>query len=294
MLMVLLSVPVSVAFALPQIIPQECLQDGDACQLYHLIELINNVVRFFIAFGVLFAVVMIAINGFKLALSRGNASAMEQAKSKLLNILIGFAVILLAYLIISTIMSVLTGKSLGEWSAEFKRVDQKPLRSSSNTNNNTTVVNAAPTPSGLLSASAVSGNTSTEIDGRAVLANAGISVNKNCNGGSTGTCLQGMNQSTIAAVVALNKDCGGCVSAVTGGTETGVGHECSGQYSHCNGYKVDLRTNVELSTYIYANYDPCGSRGGYCDSLGNEYVREDPLSDNDHWDVTVKYISSSS
>lgn len=124
------------ALALPQIIPAACLADGDRCELCHITGLINNLMEFLIAFGVLFGVVMIAVAGFRLVLSGGNESAKEQAKTRIMNIVWGFIIILTAYLIVSTLLSVLSGKSLREWGNMLECVEQNPLRSSSTSGGN--------------------------------------------------------------------------------------------------------------------------------------------------------------
>ncbi len=85
------------------------------CNLGHLIQLGNNIITFLIQFAALVAVVLLAIGGFKLVLSRGNAGAMEEAKSRIWNVFIGFLIILLAYLVVETILSVLTGGGFETW-----------------------------------------------------------------------------------------------------------------------------------------------------------------------------------
>lgn len=131
------------ALALPQIIPQACLDDGDKCELCHLTGLISNIMEFLIAFGVLFGVVMVAVAGFQLVLSGGNESAKEQAKTRIMNIVWGFLIILIAYLAVSTVLSVLSGKSLSEWGETLECVPQNPLRSSTAGSNQTAGTNSS-------------------------------------------------------------------------------------------------------------------------------------------------------
>jgi hypothetical protein len=76
----------------------------------------------------------------------------------------------------------------------------------------------------------------------------------------------------------------GAEIVVTGGTESTGGH-VSGNYSHRNGYKVDLRLNPTLDNYIETRFAKAGTVGGYPaykSSSGNLYVKE-----GNHWDVTV-------
>lgn len=84
---------------------------GTTCSACDLVSLANNVVDWLIAFlAVLFAVIMV-VAGFRLVTSGGNQSAMENAKSSLTNGLIGFLIVLGAWLAIDTLMRALVGDS---------------------------------------------------------------------------------------------------------------------------------------------------------------------------------------
>ncbi len=244
------------------------------CGLSDLIGMTNGIVAYLLYIGVFIGVVMISYAGFTLVVSQGNENAMEKAKSRVWNVAVGFIIILLAYLIVSTILTVLTGKGFEKWG----------IQSGGNTLQNTARSPGASLTPTIGTPTQVS---STDQANRSKLGQAGIRINKDCGAGGTGTCLAGMKQATINRVLALNTECSGCVTAVTGGTETAGGHNCSGTYSHCGGYKIDLRPNAELTSYISSTYSSCGSRGGFCDSFGNEYVRENKGTTGDHWDVSV-------
>ena len=88
---------------------------GDACQLCSVIQLGQNVINFLMVLGVAVGVLMISIGGIQLVLSQGNESAKEKAKSRVWNVVIGFVIILTAYLIVNTVLTALTGKSLQGW-----------------------------------------------------------------------------------------------------------------------------------------------------------------------------------
>jgi hypothetical protein len=254
---------------------------GPDCQLCHLIQLMNNFINLLIALGVLWAVVMISFAGFKLVTSAGSSEAKQQAKSSILNVLIGFVIMLLAYLMVDTFMGALTGKGLSVRGIQCMPPPPTATPASPATNPNAP---QSPQTGGETGSGAVPGvGTYTDDTARSTFSDAGIGVNKTCNGGQTGTCLGGMRTETVNTIVSLNQSCSGCVKTVTGGTETGAGHTCNaGAQSHCSGYKVDLRPNPQLDSYITNNYRSCGTRGGYCDSNGAMYVNE-----GDHWDVLV-------
>ena len=86
--------------------------EGDQCRLCDLVTLGNNVITFLTVIGVSVGVLMISIGGFQLVLSQGNESAKEKAKSRIWNVVIGFVIVLTAYLMVNTVVFALTGKSI--------------------------------------------------------------------------------------------------------------------------------------------------------------------------------------
>ena len=111
-------IAVSYFFALPVyaagLVP--CGGNGEhECRLNDLIGMANGIVAYLLYIGVFIGVVMISYAGFTLVVSQGNENAMEKAKSRVWNVVIGFVIILLAYLIIDTILYVLTGAGLSKW-----------------------------------------------------------------------------------------------------------------------------------------------------------------------------------
>lgn len=71
------------------------------------VQLINNVISFLVTFASIAAVLLIIYGGFQLVVSAGNVSAKQAAKSILVNTLIGYVIILAAFLIVNTILGVL-------------------------------------------------------------------------------------------------------------------------------------------------------------------------------------------
>jgi len=77
---------------------------GTTCSACNLIYLANAIIKWLIGFlCVLFAVLM-AIAGWGLVVSGGNQSALEAAKEKFTNAIIGFLIVLSAWLVVDTIM----------------------------------------------------------------------------------------------------------------------------------------------------------------------------------------------
>jgi hypothetical protein len=96
-------------FAIPDptfaagLVPEVC-EDGSACSACHLIELANNVIKWLIGVLTIIFAVVVVVAGFKLVTSGGNTSARDSAKEMVTNALIGFILVLAAWLIIDTIM----------------------------------------------------------------------------------------------------------------------------------------------------------------------------------------------
>lgn len=95
------------------------------------------------------------------------------------------------------------------------------------------------------------------------------------------TSVDSIRQETVDGLIAF-RDAVGVDLVMTGGTE--VGHE-AGQYSHWNGYKVDISLNPTVNQYIENNFTHVGQRSDgaelYRDANGNEFARE-----GNHWDIT--------
>ncbi|MBP6881156.1 MAG: hypothetical protein KBC35_00845 [Candidatus Pacebacteria bacterium] len=95
---------------------------GIACTECHFVQMGNTILKWLI--GVLFAVfaVVAAMGGFGLVTSGGNQQALEDAKEKLKNALIGLIIVLAAWLLVDTVMRGLLSsgtddiKGYGPWS----------------------------------------------------------------------------------------------------------------------------------------------------------------------------------
>jgi hypothetical protein len=128
--------------------------------------------------------------------------------------------------------------------------------------------------------STVFAQTLSDASARRRLGNVGISVNAS----EPQTSLEGIREATLLEIVWL-KSASTATIIITGGTE-GTGGHTDGQYSHANGYKVDLRLNSALDSYIEKNFSRDGSVGGYPaykSPNGAKYVKE-----GNHWDVLVR------
>ncbi len=90
----------------------------EACQTCHAAQLVNNVIEWLLAFLGVIAVIAIVYAGTRLVISGGNRHAMEEAKSMMSHIIIGYMIILAAWLLVDTGMKMLLtdGQTkLGMW-----------------------------------------------------------------------------------------------------------------------------------------------------------------------------------
>lgn len=79
-------------------------EDGTQCNACDLIKMANTIIKWLIGVLILVFALIMAVAGFKLVTSAGNTSALEDAKSMFMNAIIGFLLVLAAWLIIDTIM----------------------------------------------------------------------------------------------------------------------------------------------------------------------------------------------
>jgi hypothetical protein len=250
---------------------------GPDCTACSVMQLGQNILTWFIRVMALVIAVVFAVGGFKMVMAGGDTGKVSEARGMMTNAVIGFVILLAAWLIVDTVMKTFInpnvmgeGKTYGPW-YKIQCVAQ-PAPTTTGTTTGGTVV-TTPTPS--------SGQV-TDAQARQLLADAGITVNKTA---AQGTSLEGINAATIQDAIDLKKDCA-CTIIITGGTESTGGH-AGGTQSHTSGYKYDMGLNNALNSYITTNFTDIGVRSDgarmYKASDGTIYARE-----SNHWDVLVK------
>ncbi len=110
----------SLAFVLPAVTQAAGLVPCDGvvvrCQACKFIELINNLVRWLIVFLTLLCGLLAAIAGLKIVMSGGDSHARSDAKEMFTNVLVGFLILLSAWLIVDTVMkSFVDTSEFGPW-----------------------------------------------------------------------------------------------------------------------------------------------------------------------------------
>jgi len=95
--------------------------EGRECSACDLADLANNVIKWLIGIMFLLFAVLTVVAGFGLVTSNGNTGALQDAKKKLTNGIIGIVIVLAAWLLVDTMMRALIGnngeiRGYGPWS----------------------------------------------------------------------------------------------------------------------------------------------------------------------------------
>ncbi len=98
--------------------------DGPDCNLGKLAEGAGNLLKFLIGITVVGSVLVFAWAGFKYMSNLGDAAKVKQAHGIFKNVAIGLVVVLSAWLIVSTLLKLLTGSNLNERQRNFINLEQ--------------------------------------------------------------------------------------------------------------------------------------------------------------------------
>lgn len=254
--------------------------EGAGCSACNLVDMINIIIKWLLGFVfVIFAVLMTSA-GFGLVTSGGNQSALDEAKSKFQNAIVGIIIIMAAWLIVDTVMKgLLSGgagviSGWGPWSEVQCQVQRAPDPWSRRGND-------IPVPGEVTPPSTTSGSLAHSAAVAQLGSGFTVTSSGSCSDKTQTKCtsLDGIKENTIQRVKELQVAIG-VPLVVTGGTEAG---HAAGPYSHANGYKIDLQVQPALNSYISNNFTSIGSNK-WKDSKGNVYMRHGPP---DHWDLLL-------
>lgn len=126
---------------------------GTDCSFCNLVDMANEIISWLI--GVLFVVfaVIMVVAGFQLVTSGGNQTALDGAKSKLTNAIIGIIIVLAAWLIVDTLMKALVSGGelekmggLGPWNEIECTKQVKPISRDISSDPDSSAVTNTPTP----------------------------------------------------------------------------------------------------------------------------------------------------
>ncbi len=93
--------------------------DGPDCDLSSLATGLGRIMKFLIAIVVTGSVLVFAWVGIKYMMNQGDANKVRSAHEIFKHVAIGLALVLAAWLIVSTLLSLLTGKNLDDYRDEY-------------------------------------------------------------------------------------------------------------------------------------------------------------------------------
>lgn len=84
------------------------------CNVCDLVLMVNNIITWMFGILALLAVMGLMVAGFRLVVSGGDVGAWTSAKQMFTNIIVGFVIVLAAWLIVDTIMKALLDPNLAD------------------------------------------------------------------------------------------------------------------------------------------------------------------------------------
>jgi len=206
--------------------------DGPECQACHFVQLGQNLLVWFIKIMASVIAVVVAIAGLKMVTAGGDVGKVSEAKGMMTNALIGFVILLSAWLIIDTVMKLVAnpnasagGVKLGMWHT-IECVAQPARTTTPTTTTTPGTVTTAPSTGGLSHTEAI-----------AQLGGINVVSSGNCTDRTNRSCtsLEGFQPAALEKVKSVVSDCSGCNLQITAGTEVGHTNPC-----HVNGTCVDI------------------------------------------------------
>jgi len=194
--------PVEEPFTPSRFIPCE----GKGCSACNLVEMGNELIVWLFGMIFLLFAVLMTVAGFGLVTSGGNPSAMQAAKDKFTNAMIGLVIVMSAWLIVDTVMKALVGggetdaaigtmKGWGPWS-EVQCQTQTPVTSP-----------PPRTGGGGVTATTAAGDLQARVAAEARRAFGSMSTASHSPGGGTLACAWAVNQIlSRAGVSSINGD----------------------------------------------------------------------------------------
>jgi len=132
--------PLILFFLIPQSAAAQLVTcAGPDCNFCTATQMVDGLIGWLIGILVLVAVLLLCVAGFKLVTSAGNSSAVGEAKQMLVNVIVGFVIILAAWTIVDTLIKTLAGGDLGVWNPVACGEMFEPIRGDSYEGGNVSV-----------------------------------------------------------------------------------------------------------------------------------------------------------
>ena len=249
---------------------EEARSINKTCTLCHFIILIKNIFDLLLSLIITVSLLMLTIAGVLYIISSGGAMT-NMAKGIIEKTLLGFGIFLLSWLIVYTILNLLSVKENGmigkgtadswfQFTCDTESSFDKGLGEQHNPNT-TNQHNPAPSPS----ITSTNGNEQDQAY-RNMLIQQGIRINRtnHCTPSQQTGCttIAGAREYTLNKISQLKlDDCPNCDIQVNGVTDKIINpdgtmtvnttlHSSGGQYSHNNGYKVDYQATNSLNNHF--------------------------------------------
>ncbi len=217
------------------IVPCSGVGDGPSgvCETCHFVQLGNNLVQWLVGAMAAIATVAIVIGGLNMATAGGDTGKISHGKELIQNALIGFVILLAAWLIIDTIMKTLVGDTVpgfGPWNEISCMTANQPSATV------TTAPGGGTGPGGVVVAP--QGGALTQAQVQAQLGGIQVLSSGNCSDRTNPSCtsLDGIQQGALTEIVGTINSCTGCNLVITAGTEVGHTNPC-----HAGGTCVDIK-----------------------------------------------------
>lgn len=259
-----------------------------------VLQVLQNVINFAVSLSTILLTIYLVIAAFGLLTSGGKSDALTAAKTRILNVVIGLAVLLTSWLIIDFVMKTLydpttTGGTVafGPWNGILVSGGNDRCivsRESSALTTGIVEIVTGTTPVGPVAGGSTPGASSGAVYSDAQAKSALRAAGVNITIVDSSRALSNTRADTINQAIEIKRACG-CTVNVT--STTGGNHGTRGVYTHRAGYKIDLDDNVValnrfLSSLEYTGIRPKDKAKLYKDRCGNVYARE-----STHWDIAV-------
>lgn len=100
---------------IPTIVPDSCNKTGGCSSVCDIATVAQNILNAGIYIAVFLSAMLFAWAGFLYLTSIGNASGITKAKTIFINVAIGLIIILAGWLVVDTLMRMMTGADFGVW-----------------------------------------------------------------------------------------------------------------------------------------------------------------------------------
>ncbi len=97
-----------------QIVPQDCANNPADCDFQALLELAQNILKFIITTAIVVSAIMFAYAGWLFLSDAGNTTNIAAGKKIFSSVAVGLVIVLVAWLLVDTLLDVLTGKGIEE------------------------------------------------------------------------------------------------------------------------------------------------------------------------------------